>query len=73
MTQQVEEVLGMAAEDLEATQANEGRQDPQEKMGLLAPWDQLVLGDSLGGMDCPPLLAPLPLQVWGCHQYSLQI
>ena len=63
MTLQVEEVLGVAAKDCKATEANEGRWDPQEKTGLLAPWVQLVLGDSLGGMVYPPPLAPLLLQV----------
>ena len=73
MILQVEEVLGVAAEDHEAIEANEGGRDPQEKMGLLAPWAQLVLGDSLGGMVYPPPLAPLPLQVWERYQHSMQI
>ena len=63
ITLQGKGVLGMVVEDLEAIEANEGRRDLQEKMGSLAPWDQLVLGDSLGGMGYPPLLAPLPPQV----------
>ena len=73
MTQRVEEVQGMVAEDLEVIKANRNRRDPQGRMGLLAPLDQWVLEDFPGGMDCPPLLAPLPPQGWGCHQYSMQI
>ena len=53
----------MVTKGLKAIKANEGGRDPQEKIGLLAPWDQLVLGDSLGGIVCAPLLAPLLLQV----------
>ena len=63
MTLQAKEVLGMVVEDVETIEANKGGWDLQEKMGPLAPWDQLVLGDSLGGMGYLPLLAPLPLQV----------
>ena len=73
MTQLVEEVQGMVTEDLEVIEANGDGQDPQGRMGLLAPWDHWVLEDSPGGMDCPPRLAPLPPQGWGYHQYSMQI
>ena len=37
----------------------------QERMGLLAPWDQWVLEDSPGGMDYPPQLAPYLHRVGG--------
>ena len=49
----------MVTEDLKVIKANGGGWDPQGRMGLLAPWDQWVLEDSPGGMDCPPRLAPL--------------
>ena len=73
MTQPVEEVQGMVLGDLEVIEAKGDGWDPQGRMGLLAPWDQWALEDSLGRMDYPPRLAPLPPQGWGCHQYSMQI